>query len=199
MNILRRALIVTAALSAFPLASSAAEPTKKPVDPFEEGMREAFVAYKKADYETTTAKLRELLKIMEEKAAEKVGEVLPAAIEDWKGEALKREDLAALGGGASISRTYEKGSQEITVKVVKDSPLVKQLLPFFANEELLKLSNRKTHSVSGEKGVMEGEHKLQVVVDGRIYVELIGDETTGEKDLLGLARKLDLNALAKMK
>jgi hypothetical protein len=199
MNILRRALIVTAALSALPLAAYAAEPAKKPVDPFEEGMREAFVAYKKSDYEATTAKLRELLKIMEEKSAEKVGEVLPAAIEDWKGEGLKRDDLSALGGGASISRTYEKDTQEITVKVVKDSPLVKQLIPFLANEELLRLSNRKTHSVSGEKAVMDGEHKLQLVVDGRIYVELVGDDTTGEKDLLGMARKLDLNALAKMK
>lgn len=199
MNILRRSFIVTTLLSALPLASQAAEPTKKPVDPFEEGIREAFVAYKKNDYEATTAKLRELLKIMEEKSAEKVGEVLPASIEDWKGEALKRDDLSALGGGASISRTYEKGAQEITVKVVKDSPLVKQLIPIFANEELLRLSNRKTYTVSGEKAVMEGEHKLQLVVDGRIYVELVGDATTGEKDLLGLARKLDLNALAKMK
>ena len=196
MNILRPALIATA-LSVFPLTQAAE--TKKPSDPFEDGMREAFVAYKKNDYEAVTAKLRELLKIMEEKGAAKVGEVLPAAIEDWKAEPLKREDLTALGGGTSISRTYEKGAQEITVKVVKDSPLVKQLLPFFANEELLRLSNRKTFTISGEKGVMEGEHKLQLVVDGRIYVELVGDDTSGEKELLGLARKLDLNALAKMK
>lgn len=199
MNVLRRALIVTAALSAFPLAAPAAEPAKKPVDPFEEGMREAFVAYKKADYEATTAKLRELLKMMEAKGAEKVGELLPASIEDWKGGELKNEDMTAFGGGTAISRKYEKGKQEVTVKVIKDSPLVKQFIPLLANEELLRLANRKTHSVSGETGVMDGEHKLQLVVDKRILVECTGDDTSGEKELLGIARKLDLNALAKMK
>ena len=138
---------------------------------------------------------------MEDKGAAKVGDVLPESIEDWKGESLKRDDLSTVGGGLSLSRTYtNKAKQEITVKVMKDSPLVKQFLPFIANEELLRLSNRKTYSVSGETAVMEGDKKLQLVVDKRIYVELVAnDASSGEKELLGLARKLDLNALAKMK
>ena len=196
MNTLSRSFLLLA-LSSLPLA--AAEPAKAAVDPFEDGMREAFVAYKKGDDEAVTAKLRTLLKLMEEKGARKVGEVLPETVEEWRGEALKRDDMASFGGGLAISRTYEKGKQEITVKVVKDSPVVNQLIPMIANEELLRLANRKTHSVSGETAVMEGEHKLQLVVDKRIYVEFTGDETSGENELLGLARKLDLNALAKMK
>jgi len=96
-------------------------------------------------------------------------------------------------------RSVVQGKQEITVKVIKDSPLVKQFIPLLANEELLRLANRKTYTVSGEIGVMDGEHKLQLVVDKRILVECTGDDTSGEKELLGLARKLDLNALAKMK
>jgi len=197
MNLIIRQLLLAPIFCALPL--SAAPGDSEFVDPFEEGMRQAFADYKKGDQEAVTAKLRELLKLMEEQGAKKVGEVLPENLEKWKGESMKRDDLAAIGGGIALSRTYVLGGQEITVKVVKDSPLVKQLLPFFANEELLRLGNRKTHSISGETAVMEGENKLQMVVDERIYVELVADKGSVEKDLVALARKLDLSALEKMK
>lgn len=190
-------LVVLATLSSlFPLAAKE-EPAKP--DGFEEGMRQAFVAYKKGDHEAVTAKLRELLKLMEEKGAAEVGKLLPDLVDGWKGESLKRDDFGALGGGISMSRTYVSGERRIVVKVIKDSPVVKQLLPLIGNEDLLRLGNRKTHRISGGTAIMEGEHKLQMVLDERIYLELAGDEATGEKELVGFARKLDLGGLAKMK
>lgn len=194
MNLTFRPFIVSMFLPLLPAAAQT-----KTVDWFEEGMRQAVADYKKGDSEAVTAKLRELLKIMEEKNAEKMGDLLPAAFDEWKGESVKKDDLGGFGGGVSLSRTYLNGERQITVKVIKDSPLVKQFLPLIANEELLKLSNRKTHRVSGETAVMEGENKLQLVVDGRILVELVGNEGTGEKELVAMARRLDLNALKKMK
>jgi hypothetical protein len=173
------------------------EPRKN--DLFESGLRQVFEDYKKGDDAAVTEKLRILLKMMEEKGAAKVGEILPETIEGWKGESLKQEDLGVVGGGISISRTYVSGKKEVTAKVIKDSPLVKQLIPLIANEDLLKLTNRKTHRVSGETAVMDGERKLQLVADGRILVELTGNAEAEEKDLVALVRKLDLNALAKMK
>jgi hypothetical protein len=171
----------------------------KKIEGFEEGMRQAFADYKKGDNEAVTAKLRELLKLMEEQGAAKVGTVLPDAVDAWKGESLKKDDIAALGGGVSLSRIYVSGEHRITAKVVKDSPMVTQLLPLFANEDLIRMTNRKTHHIGGETAIMEGENKLQIVVDGRIFVELEGDKATGETELVAFARKLDLAALAKMK
>jgi hypothetical protein len=114
------------------LPISAIGQTKK-ADPFEEGMRQAFADYKKGDSEAVTAKLRELLKLMEERGAAKVGSLLPDELSGWKGESLKSDDLGILGGGVSISRTYSSGNRTITVKVVKDSPLIKALIPLLTN------------------------------------------------------------------
>ena len=188
------ALISLAILSA-PAATAQDDIQKS----FEDGMRQAFADFKKGDDEAVTARLRALLQLMEEKAAAKVGGLLSDTVEGWKGETPKRENLAAVGGGVSISRTYVSGEHRITVKIVKDSPLVGQLLPLLANEELIRLTNRKTHQVAGETAIMDGEHKLQMVVDERIYVELESDEGTSQSDLVAFARKLDLAALAKMK
>ena len=190
-------LFLTVSLCSAAFVSAKDEP-KKP-DLFESGLRQVMDDYRKGDDAAVTEKLRILLKMMEEKGAEKVGETLPEELEGWEGESLKREDLTVVGGGISISRTYVSGKKEIRAKVIKDSPLVKQLIPLIANENLLKLTNRKTYRISGEPAVMEGERKLQLVADGRILVELVGNEETEEKDLVALIRKLDLNALAKMK
>ncbi len=168
-------------------------------DPFEEGMRQAFAEYKKGNHEAVTAKLRELIKLEEERGAAKVGSVLPDAVEGWKGETVKNDDLTIVGGGRSISRVYVSGNRLITLKVIKDSPLVKQLIPLLTNEDLLRMGNRKTHNISGDTAIMEGERKLQMVLDQRIYLEITGDETLFEKDLVAFARKLDLKALAKLK
>ncbi len=181
------------------LSPVAAKDEPQKIEGFEEGVRQAFADYKKGDHEAVTAKLRELLKLMEEKGAAKVGTVLPDAVEAWRGETLKKDDIAVLGGGVSLSRTYVSGVHRITAKVVKNSPLVTQLLPLLANEDLIRMANRKTHRIAGETAIMEGESKLQIVVDGRIYVELEGDKATGETALVAFARKLDLAALAKMK
>lgn len=177
---------------------AANEPAKKP-DLFESGLRQVMDDYRKGDDEAVMEKLRILLKMMEEKGAKKVGELLPEEIAGWKGESLKQDDLGVVGGGVSMSRLYASAKKQVTVKVIKDSPLVKQLIPLIGNEELMRLANRKTYRISGETAAMEGEKKLQMVVDGRILVELLANAEAEEKDLVALARKLDLNALAKMK
>lgn len=195
MNTTLRILAAAACTATLGFAKDEA---KKP-DLFESGLRQVMEDYRKGDDAAVTEKLRILLKMMEEKGAAKVGETLPEEIEGWEGGALKREDLTVVGGGISISRTYVSSKKEVVAKVIKDSPLMKQLIPLIANEDLLKLTNRKTYRISGETAVMEGERKLQLVADGRILVELVGNAETEEKDLVALVRKLDLKALAKMK
>ena len=180
-------------------ASPFVDAVEKDSDPFEKGMRQAFSDYKKGDDAAVTEQLRELLKMLEERGAEKVGEILPREVGEWRGELVKREDLSVVGGGISISRVYSSGNKSIMVKVMKDSPLVKQLLPLILNEELVRMSNRKTYRISGETAIMDGEDKLQMVVDDRIFVELSVNSEAHEKDLVALVRKLDLNALAKIK
>lgn len=189
-------LIVVAAVSTLLPLPAKAQPVK--IEGFEEGMRQAFAEYKKGDTDAVTAKLRELLKLMEAQGAAKIGALLPDAVDAWKGESLKIDDGAG-GGGVSISRNYVSGENRIGVKVVKDSPTVTELLPLFANEELIRMTQRKMHKISGQTAIMEGENKLQIVVDGRILVELEGDAGTGETGLVAFANKLDLAALAKIK
>lgn len=168
-------------------------------DAVESGLRDAYKLYQEQKFGEVSAKLREILKLLEEKEAAVVGEILPAMIDDWEGGELKREDLALLGGGFSLSREYYWGVKTVTVKLMKDSPILKGLLPLLQNEQLIELSGRKTHAILGETAVMEGDRKLQLVIDEKILVEVAGNEHAKESDVLGLARKLDVMRLKEMK
>jgi hypothetical protein len=183
-------------LFAFPAISSAEDDLKP--DAVELALREVYKSYKAGEDKQALDAMREVVKLLEVKVADKVGEQLPEKVGDWKGESLKKEDLALLGGGISISRTYVLDDAKITVKVMKDVPALKGVMALLGNEELLKLGNRKTMRISGQTAVMEGEHKLQIVLDGRIYVELLGNDKAGERELVSFARKLDLRAISKM-
>ena len=160
-------------------------------------MRQAFKDYKAGNDEAVTTQLQALLKMMDEKGAAKAGELFPETLGDWKGETVETESIP--GGGISLTRVYLSGEHRITVKVIKGSPLVAQLLPLLANEDLIKMTNRKTHVIDGETAIMEGEHKLQLVVDSRIYVELEGDDATDGTELVNAATKLGVSQFAKLK
>jgi hypothetical protein len=162
------------------------------------GLRDAYNLHQKGDNEALTAKLRELLKLAEEAGAKKLASRLPETIGEWKGEEIKPEDLALLGGGTSLSRTYKSGDKKINVKVVKDSPVAKQLAPLLKNEEFLAISGRKTERISGRTAVYEGERKLQMILGDDLYLEVAGNEPCTSKDVAGLARKLDIRSLERL-
>ena len=179
------------------LCLSALLPLSAHADAFEDGMRQAFKDYKAGNDDAVTAKLRELIKLMDEKGVAKAGELFPDTIGDWKGENVKTDQIP--GGGIALSRVYVSGEHRITVKVIKGSPVVAQLLPLLSNQDLIQMTNRKTHNIAGETAIMEGDHKLQAVVDSRIYVELEGHEGTGETELVDVATKLEIEKFAALK
>lgn len=191
------AFLLSLVLVPFVHTSTAAEVKKE--DAVEMALREVFITYKTGDDEAALTQMRKLVKLMEEKGATAVGDKLPAEIGEWKGEAMKKDDIAMIGGGISISRVYLNNDQKVTVKVMKDAPAIRPFLALVGNKEFLALSGRKTISIAGEDAAMERAHKLQLVLDKRIYVELDGNEKVEERDLVSLARKLDLRALSKLK
>lgn len=190
---MKNVLFLLIPLLALPFSAAADEK-----DAFEKGIRETWELYKQGKEDEVADKLRELLKIVEEREAEKVIEVLPSQIDFWKGAGLEREDLAAMGGGTSISRVYATGKRKVEVKVIKDSPLMKRLAPLIANPQLLALGNRETHKISGKTAVMDGDKKLQMILSDRIYLEVNAMGEATEKDLVDLTKELDLKALAKI-
>lgn len=174
-----------------------AEPKKK--DSVEQGLREAYDLYKKKNYGQVSDKLRELLKLLEKKNEKRAEVVLPEKVGKWRGGDLVRESLEVLGGGLSVKRHYQYKRKNISVKLVKDSPLADKIMKLLTNDALVTLSKRKTHTISGTRAVMENERKLQMVIGDEILLEVVGDKDTTEQDVVSFTRKLDISLMKKMK
>ena len=100
-----------------------------------------------------------------------------------------------MGGGVAIARSYRKDAKEITVKMVKDSPLGDEFVKILNNDDLIAASGKRVHTIYGEKAIVENERKLIMVVNEDIYLELRGDNDTRTSDLVQFARKLNLRLL----
>lgn len=194
MNIFSRFILGFLILS-LPLTAQSREKKK---DPIEQGLRAAFSAYQKEDLDAVAEKLQAILKLIDEKKAALVGEVLPDKVEDWKADELEREDLSALGGGISVKRTYTFEEKSITAKVVKDSPMVDQWLKVLSNRDALKFTGKKVHTIDGEAALVDSERKILIGIEGEVLLELEGDNDCEAKDILAFARKLDLKVMKKL-
>lgn len=171
----------------------------KKKDDVEQGLLLAYNEYQKGNYSAVNDKLREVIKLVEAKNAKRVGDILPEKIDDWFGTELKREDLAAIGGGISVKRSYNQESKSINVKLVKDSPLVDKWIQMLANKDLLNASGKKTYTIDGETALIDSPLKVLVAIEGEILLEITGDNDCKTKDLVAFARKLDFKALKKLK
>lgn len=188
-------LITVIAILLFPVATLADDKKK---DPIEQGLRDAFSLYQKENYSAVSEKLKAVLKLLDERKAERVGKVLPDEVEDWKADELQREDLSKVGGGVSVKRSYTLDEKTITAKLVKDSPLVDQWIKMLANKDLLKLSGKKVHTIDGESALVDSERKILVAIEGEVLLELEGDNDCDSRDILAFARKLDLKTMKKL-
>lgn len=177
--------------------SSLAQDKKK--DDIEKGLLLAYNEYQKENYSSVIAKLRDVIKLVEAKNVERVGEILPEKIEKWIGTDLKREDLSAIGGGVSVIRNYNQESKSISVKLVKDSPLVNHWIKILSNRDLLQATGKKTYPIAGETALVDEPLKVLVAIDEKILLEIKGDNDCETKDLVDFARKLDFASLKKMK
>ena len=191
----RLILLTTTLFGIFTLSSLADE--KK--DDIEKGLLLAYNEYQKESYSSVIEKLREVIKLVEAKNVELVGEILPEKIENWIGTDLKREDLAAIGGGVSVKRDYNLESKSISVKLVKDSPLINHWIKVLSNRDLLQATGKKTYTIAGETALVDEPLKVLVAIDEKILLEIKGDNDCETKDLVDFARKLDFAALKKMK
>lgn len=190
------------AAAAFIAAPVFAQPTPAPsaaADPFEAGMRDTFAAYKKGEMETVSGKLHELITIVTQKTSAKIALLLTDKVGDWKGDPLEPRGPEFPEDVAAAVRSYTSGDHRITVRIVRNQLMVEQLAPALVNEDLLRAANRNIHKLGPLNGVMDGEHKLEVLVQPKFHIAIEGNEQTPEAELVAFAEMLNLPALLKLK
>lgn len=192
-----------------PLAFAAAMPisafAQNAADPFEDAMRESVKFYRVGKMTEAKEALAKAKEILDTKQAKVVGSTFPDAPAGWTvGETVTEDLPAAFGGGRVVRKTYSstQGRKDLVVEVIYDAPTIRMLIGLAANDQIAEAQGYKVRRANAERVLIKqtgAEIELNMPVDDRILVKIIGKGGATEDEAMKLLREIDRRSLKDMK
>jgi hypothetical protein len=162
-------------------------------DEFTDALDSARAAYQERDLKATREELDYAVSLINGMKAEMLGKLLPEPLPGWTRESVEGEDagmaMAMFGGGTTASATYTKGTEDITITLVADSPMVMGLGGMLAG---LASANGKPLRINRTQFALN-EGELQGVVDNKVMVSVSGSASQADK--IAQIEAMDFEAL----
>ena len=163
-------------------------------DEVSDTIQSALDAYSEGDLAYATEELTFALQLLKEMRAGDLMGFLPEAQEGWTRE-LDPDTAAALAmmGGTGAAAEYSSGSDDFTITLIMDSPMIAGMAAMFSNPALVTSGQGKLVRVGREKFIsMDGT--ISGLIGNRVLVQAEGDDTDailshlGTMDLRGLSQ-----------
>jgi hypothetical protein len=158
-------------------------------DAVSEQIESGLKAYKDKNYKVAMDELKYASAAIAKLDAQENNKLLPDAIEGWSKEegADNSAAMAMLGGGTMTSATYKKGSEEIKIEIIANSPMVAGVA-MMLNNPLLAQADKNTQAFrhDGAKGVKKDEGatvEITLLLAGQIMIKLTGNNLVDKKTL----------------
>lgn len=163
-------------------------------DEFTDVVESALAAYRDGDVAGAQADIEYAAKLLLDMKAEALATFLPAAPAGWSKEAADTEGagvaMAMFGGGTTAAATYRRGSEEMTLTLMANSPMVSGIgamvsgMGSVAGGETVRIQRTQFAVTDGE---------MQGVVDEKVLVTVGGSAALEDKT--ALVEAMDLRAL----
>ncbi|WP_115720467.1 hypothetical protein [Gallaecimonas mangrovi] len=137
--------------------------------------------------------------LIRQQQGDKLKTLLPDPLEGWQAEAAESEQSqAVMVTGVTSSRYYHKGEQELTIKVVMDSPLIQAMAGLYSTPNMAVMSGFKVKKVNGITALFKekGEPRLSMM-KGNTLVQITCNDCQ-EDELLAYAKAIDLVAISQL-
>ena len=163
-------------------------------DEFTDVIAGALEAYEEGDITVAREELDYAMKLLTDLKAQSLAGFLPAALPGWTRSHAEAEGggmaMAMLGGGTTAAATYTDGSQEMTITLMANSPMVSGVAAMITG--MAAMGGGKPIRIQRTQfGVNDGE--MQGVVDGDVLVSVSGDASVEDKT--AHIEAMDLKAL----
>lgn len=165
-------------------------------DEFTDAIDSALAAYGENDLEGAQQELDYAMQLLASMKSELLGKLLPEPIPGWTRETSEAGGdgagmaMAMFGGGATASATYTNGTEEMTLTLVADSPMVTGFGGMLAG--LASAGGKPIRIKRTQFAMSEGD--LQGVVDSKVMVSVSG--TARQEDKVAQIEAMDFEALA---
>ncbi|WP_028319300.1 hypothetical protein [Desulfobulbus elongatus] len=166
-------------------------------------IKEATRQYEAGDYTGAASNLDYAAQLVRQQKSERIKALLPEPLPGWEGKEASAQALGAaiLGGGVTVSRDYRKGSANVSVEIVSDSPVLQSVLMMVNNPMFAGAGGGKLEMVKGQRAILKYDSgkktgELYIVVAARFVVTIKGRPAARE-DLLAYGETIDYRTLEK--
>lgn len=164
-------------------------------DEFEDVVESALDAYRAGDLTVAREELDYALQLLASMRAEALADFLPPAQESWErldsdsqAEALA---FSMFGGGTAATATYRRGSDEFTLTILADSPMISGMAAMFSG--MAGMGGNRPLRIQRQQFSV-GEEEVQGIIGGRILVQAQGRAPT--EAMIAHIEAMDLAGLA---
>lgn len=170
-------------------------------DDVTDSMEEAMKYYKSGNLAEAMSSLDYASQLIRQKRGGNLQSLLPAPLPGWtaKDATSQAAGAAMFGGAVSAERKYQKGSSNVTVKIVTDSPMLQGMMMMLNNPAVAGAKGGELQKIKGQKAIVKYKPanqrgEIQIVVANRFLVTVEGHGVT-QQDLVDYASAIPLEKL----
>ena len=163
-------------------------------DDVTDAIAEATAAYEEGDLAYAKESLEFASQLIGQMKTGTLAGLLPEPLDGWEGNEAETETVGAamFGGGSTVSRSYTKGNENVTVQYIANSPIVAQMAAIFSNPAMMG-GGGKLLRLGRQKAMIDDQGSVQFVVNNAIMVQI--DGSASEEDKVAYAKMIDVKAL----
>lgn len=157
-------------------------PTVAAADEVSDTLKSALTAYEEGDVQYALEELEYAKQLMQSMKTADLAKFLPEAPDGWTREVSTEMNagMAMFGGGAGAEATYSDGTEEFTITIMADNPMVGALSGMMTNAGLMGMKLERV----GRQKYLNQDGELSGIVDGRILIQASGADPEVMKPLL---------------
>jgi len=160
-------------------------------------IEKAVKQYKDGDFAEAAGNLDYASQLVRQKKSEKMKEILPEPLEGWQAQTPNAQAVGAaiLGGGVTVSRDYKKGSSQVSIEIISDSPVLQSVLMMLNNPMFAGASGGKLQTIKDQRAIVKYDDKkrdgdINIIISNKYMVTVKG-QNVSQEELILYAQKID--------
>jgi len=140
----------------------------------------ALEAYEQQDYTGAIDDLNFAVAQIQELVNAQQSTLLPEPLEGWTASEVENASAAMsmMGGGTNMTRTYQRGQEEVEINIIANSPWVMGMMQMLGNPMMMAgnpdMKPYRYKRIKGMKETTEGETSVTLALAGQIVVKVTG-------------------------
>ena len=163
-------------------------------DDVTDAVDQALALYADGQTQQAIAQLEFAAQLIRQQRGSGLQAYLPQPLSGWDAQAAESQSAGAamFGGGTTATRDYSKGSSDITISIITDSPMMQSMMMLFSNPMILASQGGQLQMINGQQALVK-EDGVTMVIQNTYLITIEGQAS--QADFVAYANAIDIDGL----